>query len=181
MEILGYPVETIYLYSLFICGGMTLLYVLLGDILEGIFEVLDSASSDFLNPTLILSFFTIFSANGYIFEKLTNMQSWLIVVISVLISLVLVTLLNVFVLIPLSSAEESVGYSNEDLKGRVGEVIVGIPKEGYGEVLIKGNLGTISKSAKGFEGEEISSGNKVLVIEVKDNTLYVVKHNDIDY
>lgn len=170
MELFGYPVQSIYLFGLIAGGIMTLLYILFSDLLEGMFEFIPDG---ILNPTLVLSFLTFFSATGYLMEKLTAVSHLLIAAVSFLLALGLTTLLNVFVLVPLNSAEESLAYSEDDLRGRTGKVIVSIPKDGYGEVILEGTGGTISKSAMSFDEEEIPSGNKVLVIDVKNGVLYV--------
>src|SRR5690606_22434968 len=148
MELFGYNIETIYLIGLIISGIGTLLFILFGDFLDGIFP------EGFISPTLIFSFLTFFSASGYIFELTLAISSVLILLISFVLALILVTLLNVFVLIPLSSAEESIVYKEEDLRGRVGRVITSIPVDGFGEVVIEGVSGTIAKSAKSFKNEE---------------------------
>ncbi|WP_408007592.1 NfeD family protein [Pseudalkalibacillus sp. A8] len=173
MELFGFSMETIYLYGLIIGGCLTLIYILMSDILEGIFEVL---SETFFNPTLILSFITIFSACGYLFEIMTGMNSWLILIVSVLLAFLSVTLLNIFVLIPLSSAEESNTYAIEDLQGRIGQVITSIPSDGYGEVLISGNSGNIAKSAVSLDDQPIKAGSEILVIETKDGVLHVTPY-----
>ncbi len=178
MEIFGYNLQTIYLFLLIIGGVLTVLYILFGDMIEGIFEVIPDGV---INPTLVLSFITFLSASGYLFEKLSSLHSLFIFGFSFIGSLILVTLLNVFVLIPLSSAEESLAYRDEDLKGRVGTVIISIPDDGFGEVIIEGKGGNIAMSAKSFEDQPIGYETKVLVIDVKDSVLYVIPHEEIDF
>jgi membrane-bound ClpP family serine protease len=178
MEIFGYSLQTIYLAGLVIGGVLTFLYILFGDLLEGLFELVPDG---ILNPTLVLSFITFTSASGYLFEKFSAINSVLIFVISIVISLILVTMLNVFVLIPLSSAEESLVYRDEDLKGRIGKVITSIPEEGFGEVILEGKGGNIAMSARSFEEKPIPYETKVLVIDVKDSVLYVLPHEEIDF
>ncbi|MEK5443968.1 MULTISPECIES: NfeD family protein [unclassified Fredinandcohnia] len=173
MELFGYDIETIYLIGLVISGIGTLLFILFGDFLEGIFP------DSFLSPTLIFSFLTFLSASGYIFEKILSFHSLLIFVISLVLALILVTLLNVFVLIPLSSAEESMVYREEDLKGRIGKVITSIPIDGFGEVVIEGISGTIAKSAKSFNNEPIPYDEKVLIIDVKEGVAYVLPYQNM--
>ncbi|WP_088049938.1 NfeD family protein [Virgibacillus dakarensis] len=170
MEVLGYPLETVYLFGLIIGGGLVFIFILLSDVLEGMFEFL---SSSIFNPTLILAYVTILSAAGYILEISTSLHSLIIFIISLVLAFVLVVLLNVFVLIPLSSAEASLAYTEEDLIGRVGKVITSIPEEGYGEVVLSGKGGNIAKSAKSFEGQPIAVGTEVLVIDIKGGVVYV--------
>ena len=166
MEVFGLPLETVYLYGLLVSGAITILYLFFGDVLSGMFD-------GFLNPTVIFSFITFFSAGGYIAEVFTSLPSLWIAGISALISLILVTLLNVFILIPISTAEESLVYKDSDLRGRVGTVITAVPTDGYGEVLIESISGRIAKPASGFNSQAIPYGEKVLVIDVSNGILEV--------
>lgn len=175
MEIFGLNIETFYLTVLLFAGAITILYLLFGDFLEGVAE-----ATGFLNPTLILAFFTFTSASGYLFELLTAFNHLLIIIVSVVIAIILVILLNVFVLIPLSSAEESLVYTTQSLRGRVGEVIIPIPEDGFGEVIIKSNSGTIAKAATSFENKAIAEGQKVLIVEVNDGVLKVLPYENIN-
>lgn len=168
MELFGYPIQTIYLTTLIVSGAFTVLYIFFGDIAE--------AALDFLNPTLILAFLTFLSASGYLLEQITSLNSLVILFISIVIAFILDILLNIFVLVPLSSAEESLVYTSDSLKGRVGTVLIPIPQDGFGEVVIKSSSGTISKPAVSFENEVIAEGQKVLVIDVKDGVLHVAHY-----
>ncbi|MBO0993459.1 NfeD family protein [Bacillus sp. SD088] len=171
MTVFGYPIETIYLILLVASGVLTLLYLFFGDIFDGADEVIP-----FLNPVLILAFITFFSAGGFILEKTTSLNSYIIIVISAFISLLLDVLLNVFVLVPMKSAEQSLSYTEKSLEGRVGKIIVSIPTEGFGEVVIESYSGMISKPAASYESTNIAEGAEVLVIEVKNGVLYVVPY-----
>lgn len=174
MELFGLPIETIYLYALIISGSLIILYLFFGDIVEGVGE-----ASGFINPVLILAFITFMSAAGYILEFLTSWNSLLIALVAAGIALVLDILLNVFVLIPISSAEESLVYTEDSLRGRVGLVILPIPEDGFGEVLIESYSGRISKTAASIDNQTIAEGQKVLVVEAKDNTVVVMKHENL--
>lgn len=170
MELFGAPIQSVYLITLIVAGGLTLLYILFNDILEALAEALP------VSPALILAFITFFSASGYLFELVTSLNSYLIIAISIIIAFILDTLLNVFVLVPLSSAEESLAYTTKSLRGRVGKVIIPIPIDGYGEVLLKSNSGTVAKAAKSFKGDPIGEGESVLVVDVQSGVLHVVVH-----
>lgn len=123
---------------------------------------------DQFNPTLIFSFLTVFFASGFLFESVTGLNSGVIAATSLLISLSTVTLLNVFVLIPISSAEESLAFHENDLRGRVGRVLTSIPVDGFGEVLIESISGSIAKTAASFKNEGIASDTKVLIIGLNE-------------
>lgn len=171
LELLDVPIQTIYLYTLMIAGSLTLLFLFFGDVFSGLTEGIP-----FLNPTLVLAFFTCFSAGGYIGELTLPLSSLLIALLSCILSIILVTLLHIFVLVPLSSAEESLAYKEDDLRGRIGKVITAVPVDGFGEVVIEGIGGTISKSAVSFENQQISYGTTVLVVDVNNGVLSVTPH-----
>ncbi|WP_102261937.1 NfeD family protein [Mesobacillus jeotgali] len=175
MELFGIPLETIYFYGLVISGAVTIIYLFFGDALEGLTEGIP-----FVNPTLIFSFAAIFSAGGYLGEVFTKLHSVLIAAASAIIALILVTLLNVFVLIPLSNAEESLVYKESDLRGRIGTVITGIPVDGYGEVMIENISGRISKPAVSFTKTEIPYGKKVLIIDIENGVLQVKMYEELE-
>ncbi|RST58010.1 hypothetical protein D5F11_019680 [Siminovitchia terrae] len=171
MTLFGMPIETIYLILLIVSGSLTILYLFFGDVLEGLGE-----ATAFLSPILILAFITFFSAGGYILELLTSLNSFLIMGIAAITAFLLDIILNVFVLVPMSSAEQSLSYTEKSLEGRIGKVIISIPEKGFGEVVIESYSGMISKPAASFEDMEIPEGSEVLVIEVKDGVLHVMPY-----
>jgi membrane protein implicated in regulation of membrane protease activity len=177
MEPFSIPVETIYLYGLIISGVLTFFYVLFADVFHfhGFGDGLD-----FLNPVLIFAFVTLLSASGYLFERLSSLHYLLIFGISAVAAFIVVALLNVFVLVPLSSAEESLVYKESDLRGRVGTVITSIPADGFGEVMIDSTSGRIAKPASSFDGDLIQSGTKVLIVQVKGGVLEVTVHHQLE-
>ena len=177
MEPFSIPLETIYLYGLIISGVLTVIYVLFADVFHfhGAGDGLH-----FLNPVLIFAFVTVLSASGYLFEKLTSLHYLLILGIGAAVAFIVVTILNVFVLVPLSSAEESLVYKDSDLKGRIGKVITAIPEDGFGEVMIENASGRIAKPASSFDKKEIPGGVDVLVIDVKNGVLQVSERNELE-
>ena len=171
MELFGFDLPTIYLTVLIGSGICVVLTLMLSDLFGGDVGV--------FNPTLILSFFTILSASGYLFEKYSEMNSLIILSISAVIALIISSCLHFFVLIPLANAEESLVYNEDSLKGRVGKVITTIPKDGYGEILIESISGNIPKTAASFYNEEIEFDEETVVVEIKENVAYVVRKNSI--
>ncbi len=127
MTLFGYAIQDLYLWMLIIAAILTVVVLLFGDLLDGIFE-----SVPFLHPVIVLSFSIFLSAIGYVLEWFMNWESLVILIISSILSIIFVTLLHIFVLVPIRSAEQSWGYSEEALMGSVGTVIVSIPIDGYG-------------------------------------------------
>ena len=160
--------STIYLLVLLIIGAITILYLFIGDIgAEGI---------PFLDPAVILSFITLTAAGGYLFERYASFSSWLHFFFALGIALILTWLFYFFLLIPMRSAEATLAYTDESLEGQVGRVIVPIPLDGFGELVIEGVSGVISKRAASFHQESIDYNEQVLIIEMKDGTAYVTKY-----
>lgn len=171
MELFGMPIMQVYLVALIIAGVASVLYILFGDIAEGIGEV-----SPLLDPAVILAFITFTSAVGYLLEFVTAWNSVLILIISLASAIVFDLLLYFFVLLPLRSAEVSLAYTDASLMGQVGKVIVPIPVDGFGEIVIETVNGLISKRAAGYENSAIDYGKEVLIIEVKEGTFIVKEY-----
>ncbi|MDN7243264.1 hypothetical protein QWY14_15780 [Planococcus sp. N028] len=175
MELFGLAMEQLYLSTLIIAGALTVLYVFFGDIADG------GEGLPFFNPTVILAFFTLAAATGYLLEIGTGLSDMAIIGISLATAVLLDFLLYFFVLLPLSSAEASIAYTEESLLGQVARVIIPIPVNGYGEVVMETYGGMIAKRATGYDNEAIGQDEQVLVIDVKDNTLYVRAYEPVNF
>lgn len=175
MIVFGLPMEQLYMYILLVAGGLTVLYVFFGDIAD-VGEALPV-----FNPAVILAFVTFGSAIGFLLETATELNEWPVMAIAAGAAVVLDLLLYFFILLPLSSAESSIAYSEESLPGQVANVIIPIPVDGYGEVVLETYAGMISKRAAGYDNEAIGQDQKVLIIEVNDGTLYVQAYEPLDF
>lgn len=152
---------------------MTLLYMLFGDVFDAIEGLAEFAPGSILNPTVILSFISVLSGAGYILELRETFDSLTIFIISTLISLIIVSIIHFFILVPLSKSEESTARSIQAFIGKQGEVITSIPAQGIGEVLIKSSLGSSGNIATSASQMEIIQGTNVLVIGIDDGVLIV--------
>ncbi|MFC7687182.1 hypothetical protein [Ureibacillus sp. GCM10028918] len=167
----GAELHTVYLFTLIIVGCITILYLFFSELFDGLFEGIP-----FVDPAVILSFITITSAGGFLLEKFANLSSSLILIFACILSAIITSLIYFFILVPLKSAEVSLAYTEESLGGQVGKVIVPIPVDGFGEIIIETVNGIISKRATGFENESIEYDEQVLIIEAKEGTVYVKKY-----
>ena len=174
MGVPGNELADIFLYSLIISGGLTFFLILFHDV----FAAFDLP--DFLNPTLILSFLTVASGAGYVLVSLTSLKVLPVFFISFSIAFILVSIINLFVLVPVSNAHESLTLTEDDLKGRLGTVITSVPVNGYGEVLITSKSGSFSKPAVSFDNEKIPSNTRVLIIDIQNGVLHVSPHEQIN-
>ncbi len=171
MELFGMPIMQVYLVVLIVAGLATVLYIFFSDMAEGVGE-----ASPLLDPAVILAFITLAAAAGYILELVTALNSGIIVVIALVIAAVLDFLLYFFVLLPIRSAEVSIAYTDESLTGQVAKVIVPVPVDGFGEIVIESVSGVLSKRAAGYENTAIEYGKEVLIIEVKNGTFIVKEY-----
>lgn len=171
MEMFGMTIAELYMPILIIAGIATLLYLFFSDLTD--------VSGEFFplfDPAVILPFVTLAAAWGYVLELSTELSSGLILLISLGAAAILDFLLYFFILLPLKSAEVSIAYTDASLAGEVGKVIVPIPADGFGEIIIETVSGMISKRAAGYENTPIDYGKEVLIIEVDEGTFIVKEY-----
>ncbi|GKV68342.1 putative membrane protein YuaF [Sporosarcina sp. NCCP-2716] len=171
MEVFGMAIEDLYLPILIISGIVTLLYLFFSDLTDGSGELFP-----LLDPAVLLPFITLTATWGYVLELATGLGSGVILGISLCAAAILDFLLYFFILLPLKSAEVSIAYSDESLTGKVGKVIVPIPADGFGEIVIETVNGVLSKRAAGYENVPIDYGKEVLIIEVDAGTFIVKEY-----
>ncbi|MEW5323539.1 hypothetical protein V2J23_15785 [Geobacillus thermoleovorans] len=170
----GHSPEVVYGTVLVVSALLTVVYFFFSDVLEGVFDVVDHP---LFSPQLILSFFIVGSAVGLLAEWYTDWSSGLIVGLSVGVALAIVLLLHFFVFLPLRSAEASLGYTDADLEGSLAKVIVSVPPDGFGEILISRKSGAVAKPAKSVNHEPIPSGEDVIVVQMENGVAVVAKHD----
>lgn len=167
MMIFGVSMEQLYMYILLAAGALTVLHVFFGGMID-LGDVLPA-----FNPTVILAFLTFGAAIGFLLETATAFDEWSVLGLAIMGATLLAILLYFFILLPLSSAESAIVHSEELLSGQVANVIVPIPEDGYGEVVLETYEGTISKRATSYDNEAIDRDEKVTIIEISNDTLYV--------
>jgi len=148
--------------------------VVLGDLLSSAVDgMLDFLSIDILQPMVVAGAVTAFGGAGIMLTKYTGFGSMLILLLAVLIALGIALIVYFAYVRPMRNAENSTAFSMRRLTGRIGEVIVPIPAQGYGEVLMSTGAGHTNQIAASFEKIAIQAGTKVVIVEVKDDTLFV--------
>ncbi|MGE7024093.1 hypothetical protein [Solibacillus cecembensis] len=172
----GFSIELIYLTILIGIGCLTVVYLLFADMADGAVDGIP-----FLDPAVILSFITFTSASGYIFERFLSFTSVVNLIISIIIACIFTALIYYFLLVPLRAAEVSLAYTDESLEGQVGKVIVPVPLNGFGEMVIETVNGIISKRTASYHGVEIPYDTQVLIIEMKDGTAFVAIYEKEDF
>lgn len=148
--------------------------VLLGDLFSNALHgMLDFLSVDFLRPVVIATAVTVWGGAGILLTEYTSFPAVLTGFAAAICAILVSALVYIGYVRPMNRSETSIGYSMKELAGRVVEVSVPIPANGYGEVLLRGGIGNTNEIAASFDQTDIQAGTKVVVVEVKDNTLYV--------
>lgn len=172
----GYSLEVIYLTILIVIGCCTVLYLFFADIADVSLETMP-----IFDPAIILSFITFTAATGYIFERFLSFSSIINLAIALIIASIFTALLYFFLLVPLRSAEVSLAYTDASLESQVARVIVPIPLDGFGEIVIEGVNGIIAKRAASYHHVEIPYDTQVLIIEVREGTAFVAIYENKEF
>lgn len=172
----GYSLEVIYLTILIVIGCCTVLYLFFADVADTSLDTIP-----IFDPTIILSFITFTAAAGYMFEHFTSFTSFIILVSALFIASIFTALLYFFLLVPLRSAEVSLAYTDASLESQVARVIVPIPLDGYGEIVIEGGNGIIAKRAASYHNVEIPYDTHVLIIEIREGTAFVAIYENEEF
>ncbi|OUM93844.1 MAG: protease [Thermobacillus sp. ZCTH02-B1] len=146
---------------------------MLGDLLDGALGFL-ADGPDWLHPTTIVGGVTVFGGAGILLGRYTDLGAGGVAALALLAAVVIGAGVYFFYVRPMRSSESSTGYSLEEMAGKIAEVLVPIPADGYGEVMLRmGAAGVTNRTAASFDGEPVEAGAQVVVVEVKDGTLYV--------
>lgn len=136
-----------------------------------IFDIDEVVPLPILDLSTVNYFVAIFSASGYLLNKITD-NLIIIILISTLVSIVLTTIIYL-VLKPIKKTEATMAYDIKDLIGNEASVITNISGDSVGEIFINTGLVVNNRPAKSIDGSDIESGKKVLIMEIKENIFYV--------
>lgn len=171
----SFSLTAIYMTILIVIGCCTVVYLFFADLADGAAEGIP-----FFEPAVMLSFITFTAAAGYVLETFTSLNSILNVILAMFLAVIGSVLLYYFLLVPLRSAEVSTAYTDASLEGQTAKVIVPIPLDGFGEIVIETVNGMIAKRAASYHETKIPYGMQVLIIEVRESTAYVAIYEKTD-
>ncbi|MBP1999051.1 membrane protein implicated in regulation of membrane protease activity [Paenibacillus shirakamiensis] len=157
-------------------GGVmfALVSVLVGDVISDVLGgLLDFLSLDILKPMILAGSITGFGGAGILFHKYFNMSWGVEFILSMLIAVALGILVYYSYVKPMENSENSSGYSNTDLPGKIGEVTIPLPAIGYGEVMITMISGNTLHIASSCDQTAIMVGSRVVVVDVKEGVVQV--------
>lgn len=165
---------TLYMGCLIAGVLLAVVMLLFGDWLGGV-----AHSLHVIQPTSLIVGLTVFGGAGVMLLRYTELADGAVCTASILLAILSAFVMYFLYVRPMRNAENSTGFSIQDLSGRVGEVLTSIPAHGYGEVLVRFGAGNVAHTAAGLNGEAIEEGARVLVIEAREGTLYVIHYDDI--
>ncbi|WP_422660242.1 protease [Paenibacillus sp. EC2-1] len=157
-------------------GGVlfAIVTVLLGDVLSGALDgVLDFLSVDFLKPVVLATAVTVFGGTGIMLEKYTDLSSVPQIVLSVLIAILISIAVFFGYVRPMENSENSTGFSIREMAGRIGEVTVPVPAQGFGEVMVKVGAGNTLHIASSFDKKPVAAGVRVVIVDIAEGVLRV--------
>lgn len=167
------------IYWACLSGGIlfAIVTVVFGDLISNaVHGALDFMSVDglrFLQPMVLVTMITVFGGGGLLMEQYLNWLAVFDIVTSAVAAILLGFAVYMFYVRPMQNSENSTGFSLQDLSGKIGEVLVPIPARGFGEVLVRVGAANTNQIAASFDGKAITAGSRVVVVEVREDTLFV--------
>lgn len=166
--------ETLYLGCLALGVIFAIVSVLVGDVIGNALDgVFDFVSVDFLNPTVLAGGVTVFGGAGILLTRYSNLEAGAVAALSLLTAAFLGVLMYLGVVKPMDKSEMSNGFSMSELPGKIGEITVPVPAQGYGEIMVKFGAGNSLHTAASFEQVLLPAGLKVVVVEVSEGVALV--------
>jgi membrane-bound ClpP family serine protease len=170
-----------FFWGCFLTGILiTLVTLLVGEVLSGWADTLAGHPIAFLQPVVWVGGLTAFGGLGILMLHYSALNVVIASILAALAAIVLSILIWLFYVKPMKRSEISTGFSMRELAGCIGEVTVPIPPIGFGEVMIKAGPGFTNQVAAGFQGTAIAAGLRVVVVEVKDDVLFVSLFDEKD-
>lgn len=155
-------------------AAFAIINVVLGDLIgswmEGLF---DAFAADFLKPVVSASAVTTFGGAGILLSRYSHLTNAVVVILAILIALCFSAFIYFAYVKPMENSENSIGFSNAELPGKLGEVTVPIPPKGYGEVMVKFVAGNTLHTAASWDRRSIPAGALVVIVDSKDGVVQV--------
>lgn len=154
--------------------------IIFGDILssalDGALDFLSLEGMPWMQPMTLVGGITVFGGAGLLLEQYTDLSTGMVLAAALFAAVVIGAGVYFLYVRPMAQTENSTGYYERDMAGKLAEVLVPIPAGGYGEVVLRmGPAGVTNQTAASYNGDPIEAGANVVVVEVKDGALHVSK------
>lgn len=174
---------TAFFYILFGVGVLyTIVTFLLGQLLDFMDIDVDFDDNGFFDaqvspfkPMMIAVFLTTFGGLGLIFQHQGKWHSIVILLVALGAAFALCGFIYYFVMVPLYRAQSTSAVAQSRVIGYRAKVTVPMVEGKYGRITYNINGNTYSAPAKSFSGEDIKTGEEVLIIDIQKNVYFVDK------
>ncbi|RXZ77047.1 protease [Paenibacillaceae bacterium] len=152
--------------------------VVFGDIIshgiDGALDFLSMESWAWLQPMTLVGGITVFGGAGLLLHRHSTFGAAAVIALAVLAAVIVSTCVYFLYVKPMQNSENSTAFSIQDMEGKIAEVLVPIPSNGYGEVLVRiGSAGVTNQIAASYNDQPIPGNANVVVVEVREGILYV--------
>lgn len=166
--------ETLYLGCLVLGVIFAVISILIGDLFGGALHgIFDAISFDFVNPAVMAGGITVFGGAGILLTRYSSLENGPVLGLSLLIAAFSGVGMYLGIVRPARKSESSSGFSMNELPGKIGEVTVPLPPEGYGEIMVRFGAGNSLHTAASMERKALPAGTKVVVVDVRDGVALV--------
>lgn len=166
--------DSLYLSCLALGILFALITLLAGDLIgHALGGMLDFLSLDVISPTVLAAGVTVFGGAGLLLNRYTGLGGGVVLALALLIAVVLSAGVYISVVKPMDQSEISTGFSMNELPGKIGEVTVPVPAQGYGEVMVKFGPANTLHTAASFDRKLLPAGTKVVIVELREGVALV--------
>ncbi|MDT3425017.1 membrane protein implicated in regulation of membrane protease activity [Paenibacillus forsythiae] len=166
--------HTLYLSCLALGILFAIVSLLAGDLIgHALGGMLDFLSFDALSPTVLAGGITVFGGAGILLTRYSGLADRAVLVLSLLISVFTSVLVYMGFVKPMDKSEMSTGFSMSELPGKIGEITVPVPAQGFGEVMVKFGAANTLHTAASFDRRPLTAGAKVVIVEVREGVALV--------
>lgn len=125
-----------------------------------------------VKPIVLASFVTVFGGIGMICLN-SGLSARTAAIVAALSGLVVAYALYRFVVVPLYMAQNTSAVSQKELVGSIARTTLAIKGNGFGRIKYQvcGNI--YSAPAKSVNGEDITRGANVVIIDIRKNIFYI--------
>ena len=144
--------------------------------LGGMLDFLSIDGHPIFQPTAIVSGVTAFGGAGLLLDRHTALSNTMVIILAAGCGFMMSICVYFFYIRPMERRRRFLsGYSMHQLTGLIAEVLVPIPVVGYGEVIVMAGAGRSNHVAASNDKEVLPAGMRVVIVEVKENTVIVSK------
>lgn len=153
--------------------------LVLGDLIDGLLDgAFELPGVDFFKPIVLAGSITAFGGAGIMLTRYSSVSAMTGLILSLLIGIAAAMLVFFAYIKPMRNSDVSIGFSMNDLSGKIGEITIPVPEKGFGEVMIRFASGSTIQTASSFEHRPIAAGARVVIVDVVDGVLRVSEWED---